>query len=54
MELMDSLEMAAPVAQDRAAEMALLTASVNPIRLQNHPIPLEAETLRALYEKIVQ
>lgn len=54
MELMDSLEMAAPVAQDRAAEMSLLTASVNPIRLQNHPIPLEAETLRALYEKIVQ
>ena len=54
MGLMDSLGMAAPVAGDREAEMCLLTSSVNPIRLQNHPIPLEAETLRGFYEKIVQ
>lgn len=54
MELLRSLDMASPVAGDREAELRLLTASVNPIRLQNHPIPLSAETLRAFYEKIVQ
>ncbi|MBR1607608.1 MAG: phosphonoacetaldehyde reductase [Clostridia bacterium] len=53
-DLMGRLGMASPSAREREAELRLLASSVNPIRLQNHPIPLSAETLRAFYEKIVQ
>ena len=35
-------------------ELDVLAGSVNPVRLKNNPVCLNAETLRALYEKILK
>lgn len=52
--LLDQLDIGFPCAGDRESEMRLLVASVNPIRLGNHPVPLGAEALRDMYERIVR
>lgn len=52
--LLNELNMDYPVSRDRGAELDLLTASVNPERLNNNPVPLGGETLRELYERIVK
>ena len=52
--LMDDLEMQCPVSKNREADIELLTASVNPERLSNNPIPLDGNVLKNLYETIIQ
>ena len=52
-QLLQQLELSRPTAGDRSREIALLTASVNPIRLKNNPVLLDRDTLQAMYERIV-
>lgn len=37
-----------------AADIDILTASVNPVRLKNNPVSLDEETFRSMYEAIVE
>ena len=50
-EIFDSLELAVPTATDEQFE--LLKTSVNPVRLKNHPIALDDDTIDALYHDIL-
>lgn len=52
--LLQELEMSRPESQDKARDLEVLTASVNPVRLKNNPVMLDANTLKALYERIVR
>jgi len=47
----DSLALPAPAATE--AQYALLAASVNPVRLKNHPVALDAPSIDALYRQIL-
>lgn len=49
----DSLFPAFPVRAD-AETLDYLTASVNPDRLQNHPVRLTADTIRMLYQQLLE
>ncbi len=51
-DLLAELAMASPVARDKA-DLALLAASVNPVRLGNNPVRLDEDTLYALYSQII-
>ena len=51
-ELFDSLELAIPRASDEQYEE--LKISVNPVRLKNHPITLDADTIDSLYHEILR
>lgn len=53
-QLLDALEMKKPNARNRAAELEILADSVNPLRLKNNPVPFSRDTLKAMYERIVQ
>lgn len=53
-QLLADLGMEYPVSQNREQEIEILTASVNPVRLKNNPVMLGKETLKAMYERIVQ
>ena len=46
-------ELALPVPSAKEAEYAILQAGVNPERLKNHPIALDADTIKMLYHKIL-
>lgn len=39
---------------NRPSDLTLLTSSVNPIRLKNNPIELDAESIKLLYSKIIK
>ena len=52
--MLSALDMARPTAQNRDTELGTLVDSVNPERLKNNPVALTAETLRAMYERILQ
>lgn len=52
--IMFSLDMSLPQSNEREAEIDILTHSVNPIRLKNNPVALDEETIRNIYEKILQ
>jgi len=52
--MMGEMGLGCPVAENRSEEIARLAAGVNVERLGNHPVPLSAEVLRELYEKIVK
>ena len=49
--LFNSLELAVPAATEEQIEV--LTGSVNPDRLKNHPIALDKETIETLYRSIL-
>ena len=51
-EIFTSLDLAVPEAA--AEEFDELIHSVNPVRLKNHPIKLDEETINALYHKILR
>lgn len=51
--IMFSLDMPLPKCRDRAAELEVLTSSVNPVRLKNNPVALSEDTLRYLYNRIL-
>lgn len=53
-QMLQEMEMTNPVAVDRVGELAVLSSSVNPIRLKNNPIGLDDETINILYESIVR
>lgn len=53
-QLLADLGMEYPVSQNREQDLEILTASVNPVRLKNNPVMLEKDTLKAMYERIVQ
>lgn len=50
-EIFEKLELSVPEAS--ASQIAELSASVNPVRLKNHPIALDTESIEALYRKIL-
>ena len=50
-EIFEKLDFEIPTADDEQFEE--LKTSVNPVRLKNHPIALEVETLNILYHKIL-
>ena len=52
--LLTELEMEYPVAGNREAELEILADSVNPLRLKNNPVAFDRDTLKAMYERIVQ
>ncbi len=49
-----ALELDNPKANDRAQELEILSASVNPVRLKNNPVELDSQTLKNLYERILK
>lgn len=51
--MLKDMDIKSPMAADREKEIALLATSVNPIRLKNNPIELNAETIRDLYTSII-
>ena len=51
-ELFDSLSLDVPTASEE--QFQTLKTSVNPVRLKNHPIKLDAETIDDLYHKILR
>lgn len=52
--MLDLLEIAHPVSQNREQDLNILSTSVNPIRLRNSPVELTASAIRSLYERIVK
>lgn len=53
-ELLSELEMEYPHSENKEADIALLTESVNPVRLKNNPVALSSDVLRGMYERIVR
>ena len=51
-ELFDSMKLDVPIASDE--QFLSLRTSVNPVRLKNHPIALDEETIDTLYHKILR
>ena len=52
--IMFSLEMPQPKSNARELDLDILTRSVNPERLRNNPVALDEETIRFIYNKILQ
>ena len=52
-QMMYDMELGRPNAFNREEELIVLTASVNPVRLQNNPVHLSSATIQALYNIIV-
>ena len=52
-EMMQDMEMQSPTSDNLPSDILLLTSSVNPIRLKNNPVELDEETIRSLYEIIM-
>lgn len=52
--LLGELGMEYPKSGDKARDLEILADSVNPVRLKNNPVPLDRDTLKAMYERIVQ
>lgn len=52
-QIMKELDLNKPVAGDKSDELELLSSSVNPVRLKNNPIILDASAIRYLYTKIL-
>ena len=50
-QVFDELELEVPIATD--AQFDELKTSVNPVRLKNHPIVLDVETINLLYHRIL-
>ena len=51
-EIFERLELAVPEVTDN--EIDVLKTSVNPVRLKNHPIKLDVDTIEMLYRKILR
>lgn len=52
--MLERLEMAQPESNDKDADLDVLAASVNPVRLKNNPVALSTEVLRDMYGRIVK
>lgn len=51
--MMEEMELKNPAGVDRESEIALLSTSVNPVRLKNNPVALEEAVIAGLYGIIV-
>lgn len=52
--MLRDMEMQSPVSDALTSDVALLSSSVNPIRLKNNPIELDLDTITQLYKAIVK
>lgn len=52
-QMMGEMELKPPTTSDRDKELTILSTSVNPIRLKNNPIMLDAQAIYSLYAKIL-
>lgn len=52
--MMMEMELPNPVAENRDNELIILSASVNPVRLNNNPVRLDIETIRGIYELVLK
>lgn len=52
--MMGKLEMNYPETENREADLDVLSASVNPVRLKNNPVALSKEVLREMYGRVVR
>ena len=52
--MMEEMQMQQPVSANREADLEVLTISVNPIRLRNNPVELDALHIKNLYGNIIQ
>lgn len=52
--MMDNLQLARPLSHNKASDISILTKMVNPIRLKNTPIKMEAEDISSIYNHILQ
>lgn len=52
-QMMTEMDIYYPIANDRAKEFAVLTSSVNPIRLKNNPVSLNDTAIHYIYERIL-
>lgn len=52
--MMEKLEMSYPKTENGEADLDVLAASVNPVRLKNNPVALSKEVLRGMYGRIVR
>ena len=50
-DIFDKLDLEIPIATDE--QFAELKTSVNPVRLKNHPIKLDVDTIESLYHEIL-
>ncbi|BDZ79756.1 phosphonoacetaldehyde reductase [Claveliimonas bilis] len=48
------MDMKYPEAGDKEMELEILAKSVNPVRLKNYPVTLNANTMKEMYRRIVQ
>lgn len=51
--MMEELSLNNPISENWAEELAILSSSVNPVRLKNNPVSLDSNTIGSLYESIV-
>lgn len=51
--MLDEMEMMNPMSNQRDEDISILTSSVNPVRLKNNPVELDTETIRMLYNAII-
>lgn len=52
-EMMKEMELNNPVSENRESEIEVLASSVNPVRLKNNPVGVEADAIYSLYKIIV-
>ena len=52
-QMMNEMELQHPIARNGEEELSILSSSVNPIRLKNHPIFLDTNTIYSLYLKMI-
>lgn len=52
-EMMEEMELKNPVSENREADLEVLSTSVNPVRLKNNPVAIDAETAYSLYSRIL-
>lgn len=52
-QMMHDMDMGYPRSENLAADLNVLTESVNPVRLKNNPISINAETAYTLYSRII-
>lgn len=52
--IMHEIELTNPISTNREDDLKVLSTSVNPIRLKNNPVELDANIIRQLYEFIVK
>lgn len=53
-QIMQEMRMGNPVSDNRTDDLTILSSSVNPIRLKNNPIELDAHAITGIYEVVVK